>query len=42
MNFIKNAIPYIIIIIVVVLTRTYILTPVVVSGSSMDDTLTYG
>lgn len=42
MNFIKNAIPYIIIIIVVVLTRTYILTPVVVSGSSMDDTLTDG
>ena len=37
--FIKELIPYIIIILVVVLIRTYLVTPVVVSGSSMSPTL---
>jgi len=36
---IKEVIPYIIIIIVVVLVRTYLFTPAIVSGSSMEDTL---
>lgn len=38
-NFIKEWVPYLIIIIVVVLTRTYIITPVIVRGDSMDNTL---
>lgn len=38
-KFIKELIPYIIIIIVVVLVRTYIVTPVIVSGDSMVPTL---
>lgn len=42
MNIIKNFIPYVIIALVVILTRTFILTPVVVSGSSMSDTLSDG
>ena len=40
--FIKELIPYIIIILVVVLIRTYLVTPVVVSGSSMSPTLDNG
>ena len=40
--FIKELIPYIIIILVVVLIRTYLVTPVVVSGSSMSPTLNNG
>ena len=39
MNFIKQVVPYVIILIVVVLIRSFIVTPVVVSGPSMDDTL---
>ena len=42
MNIIKAIIPYIIIIITVVVIRTYVLTPVIVSGTSMDDTLKNG
>ena len=41
-KFIKEAIPYVIIIIVVVLIRTFIVTPVRVTGSSMDPTLKDG
>ncbi len=39
---IKESIPYVIIIIVVALIRTFIVTPVRVSGASMDPTLTDG
>lgn len=39
---VKEWIPYIIIIIVVVLIRTYIVTPVIVRGDSMDYTLKNG
>ncbi len=39
MKFIKEVLPYAIILIVVILIRSYIATPVVVSGPSMDDTL---
>ena len=42
MKFIKEIIPYVIIIIVVVLLRTYIITPVRVTGSSMNKTLNDG
>lgn len=38
-NKVKELIPYIIIIIVVVLIRTFIATPVIVSGTSMEPTL---
>lgn len=38
-NFIKEAVPYIIIIVVVVLIRTFIATPVIVSGDSMKPNL---
>ena len=38
-NFIKEVIPYIVIIIVVVLIRTFIATPVIVSGDSMKPNL---
>ena len=38
-KFIKELIPYIVIIIVVVLIRTYIITPVIVVGDSMVPTL---
>ena len=36
---IKEWLPYIIIVIIVVLIRTYIITPVIVRGASMDETL---
>lgn len=36
---IKDAIPYVVILIVVVLIRTFLVTPVVVDGTSMDPTL---
>ena len=36
---IKELIPYVIIVIVVVLIRSYIVTPVIVRGDSMDETL---
>ena len=39
MKFIKEIIPYIIILVAVVLIRSFIVTPVIVSGSSMDKTL---
>ena len=42
MNFIKTIIPYIIIAITVILIRTFVLTPVIVSGTSMNDTLKNG
>ena len=42
MKFIKTIIPYIIIAATVIFIRTFILTPVIVSGSSMDDTLKDG
>ena len=38
-NFVKEAIPYIVIIIVVILIRTFIITPVKVDGDSMLPTL---
>ena len=38
-KFIKEWLPYIIIIIVVVLIRSFIITPVIVRGDSMDETL---
>lgn len=38
-KFIKEWLPYIIIVITVVLIRTYIITPVIVRGASMDETL---
>ncbi len=38
-KFIKDIIPYIVIIVVVVLIRTFIITPVIVSGDSMVPTL---
>lgn len=41
-KFLKEWLPYIIIIIVVVLIRTYIVTPVIVRGDSMYDTLKDG
>lgn len=41
-KFVKEWLPYIIIIIAVILIRTYIVTPVIVRGSSMEDTLLDG
>ena len=41
-KFIKEWLPYIIIIVVVILIRTYIITPVIVRGDSMYDTLEDG
>ena len=38
-NFIKELVPYILIVFVVVLIRTYVATPVIVSGDSMVPTL---
>lgn len=42
MKIIKELIPYVVILLVVVLIRSFIATPVVVSGSSMDRTLNDG
>ena len=42
MNFIKTIFPYLIIVVVVIFIRTFILTPVIVSGTSMNDTLKNG
>ena len=42
MKIIKQIIPYAVILLVVVVIRTFIVTPVIVSGSSMDDTLNDG
>ena len=41
-KFLKEWLPYLIIIIIVVLIRTYIVTPVIVRGDSMYDTLKDG
>ncbi len=41
-NFIKELIPYVIIVILVVFIRSFIITPVIVRGDSMDDTLIDG
>ena len=38
-NFLKELVPYIIIVICVVLVRTYIITPGIVNGESMEETL---
>ena len=38
-KFIRELIPYVVIIVIVVLIRTFIATPVIVSGDSMDPTL---
>ena len=38
-KFIKELIPYIVIVLVVVLIRSFLVTPVIVSGDSMDPTL---
>lgn len=42
MRIVKELIPYAVIVLVVVLIRTFIATPVIVSGSSMDPTLKNG
>lgn len=42
MKFIKEAIPYVLILISVIILRTYIITPVIVSGDSMNNTLSDG
>ena len=42
MKFWKEALDYIIIIVVVVLIRTFLVTPAIVDGASMDDTLKDG
>ena len=42
MRIVKELIPYAVIILVVVLIRTFIATHVIVSGSSMDPTLKNG
>lgn len=42
MKFLKSILPYIIIVVVVVLIRTFIITPVRVEGSSMKETLSNG
>ncbi len=42
MKFVKELLPYVIIIVVVVLIRTFIITPVRVQGSSMKTTLNNG
>lgn len=42
MKYIKKIIPYIIILSLVILIRTFIVTPVIVDGDSMDETLKNG
>ena len=42
MKFIREAIPYLVIILVVIIIRTFIVTPIVVSGESMVPTLNGG
>lgn len=41
-KFLKEYLPYIVIFVVVILTRTFLITPVKVNGSSMDKTLEDG
>ena len=38
-KFIKELIPYVVIVLVVILIRTFIITPVIVVGDSMNPTL---
>lgn len=38
-KFIKELVPYVVIVIVVVLVRSFLITPVIVRGDSMDETL---
>ena len=38
-KFIKNALPYVVVLILVLLTRAYLITPITVSGNSMEPTL---
>ena len=42
MKYVKEIIPYVVIILVIILLRTFIITPVQVDGPSMDDTLNNG
>ena len=42
MKVIKELIPYVVILVVVIFIRTFIVTPVIVSGTSMDNTLKDG
>ena len=42
METIKNLIPYVLIIVIVILVRTFVMTPVRVNGPSMDNTLKNG
>ena len=42
MKYIKEIIPYIVILTLVILVRTFIVTPVIVDGDSMDETLKNG
>lgn len=42
MKLIKEAIPYIIILVIVIIIRTFVVTPVIVSGTSMNNTLQDG
>lgn len=42
MKYLREYIPYIVIIIVVILIRTFIVTPIIVNGESMDHTLKDG
>lgn len=42
METIKNLIPYVLIIVIVILIRTFVMTPVRVNGPSMDNTLKNG
>ncbi len=41
-SFLKDWLPYVVIVIVIVLLRTYIITPVIVRGDSMNNTLNDG
>lgn len=41
-NIVKEFIPYVIILVAVIIIRTYFVTPVLVNGDSMNDTLTNG
>ena len=39
MKYIKELIPYVVIVLIVVVVRTFVITPVIVNGSSMSPTL---
>lgn len=42
MNFLKSLIPYVVIVLVVVLIRTFLFSPAIVNGASMENTLSDG